>query len=88
MAKAFQAPRPWVRGLRGSVGALNDIEKGFNETVKRNLGSGYRGVLRDYDYMNPKSKPIITGDMRDTTYFVVLKNGKVVAAQSLLFEAE
>ena len=90
MARATQAKVSWVRSLSGAVRALNDIEKHFNSEVKRVLGPEYRGVLRDYDYQNPESRPIIMGDMRDTTYFVILKGrgNNIVAAESVLFEAE
>ncbi len=90
MAKALQASAPYVRPLSGVVRALNDIEKHFNSEVKRTLGPEYRGVLRDYDYESSESRPVVTGDLRDTTYFVILKGrgNNIVAAQSVLFEAE
>ena len=90
MAKALQTTAPYFHSLSGVVRALNDIEKRFNAEVKQTLGPEYRGVLRGYDYESAESRPIVTGDLRDTTYFVILKGpgNNIVAAQSVLFEAE
>lgn len=86
---AIRAEAPFVRPMGGAERALNEIAKLWDDEVKRELGWDYSGVLRDYDWQNPKSAPIVTGDLRDTTNFVILDQyGEPVTHHDVLFENE